>query len=209
VTPRFVTSVQGYVTTTMALSATSVSAQQNGTVVRSTVPDATGKFVLSFLPDGTYTLVITSDGRATGVVTGVPVSTSSAVTTVNGTATAIVLPTSAMSTVSGTVTASTATGANTTTVAVGDATVTALQAVGGTTIEVASTPVDLDLGTYTLRLPSAAPVRAPFSATGLSFTAETAAAGKYTLQASAPDRTTLAKPVDVSSGAAATVDFQY
>ena len=209
VTPRFVTSVQGFVTTTMTLSATSVSAQQNGEIVRSTMPDASGKFVLSFLPDGTYTLVITSDGRATGVISGVPVSTASAVTTVNGTATAIVLPTSTMSTVSGTVTASASTGATTTTAAVGDATVTALQTVGGGTIQVASTPVDLDLGSYTLRLPSAAPVRAPFTTGSLSFAPETAAAGKYTLQAAAPGRSPLSRAIDVSSGAAATANFAY
>jgi hypothetical protein len=206
VTPRFVTSLQGFVTTTMTLSATSVSAQQDGKVVRSTVPDATGKFVLSFLPDGTYTLVVTSDGRATGVVTGIPVSTSSAVTTVNGTSTAIVLPTSPMGTVTGTVTASSPSGTTT----VGDATVTALQAVAGTTtIEVASTPVDLDFATYTLRLPTAAPVRAPFSTTGLAFTADTAAAGKYTLQATAPGRAGLPKPLSFGTGGSATVNFQY
>jgi len=205
VTPRFVTSLQGFVTTTMTLSATSVSAQQDGTVVRSTVPDAAGKFVLSFLPEGTYTLVVTSEARATGVVTGIPVSTASAVTTVNGTATAIVLPTSPMGTVTGTVTASAPSGTTT----VGDATVTALQAVSGSTVQVASTPVDLDLATYTLRLPTAAPVRAPFSTSGLAFTADTAAAGKYKLQATAPGRAALPQDLTLGSGASSTLDFQY
>jgi len=206
VTPRFVTSLQGFVTTTMTLSATTVSAQQNGTSVRSTVPDASGKFVLSFLQDGTYTLVVTSEGRATGVVTGIPVSTATTVTTVNGTATAIVLPTSPMGTVTGTVTASTASGGTST---VGDATLTALQAVAGSTIQVASTPVDLDFATYALRLPTAAPVRAPFSATGLAFTPDAAAAGKYTLRATAPGRAALPQDVTLGSGGSATANFQY
>jgi hypothetical protein len=87
VTPRFVASIQGTVTSTMAVTATTVTAQQNGTIVRSTVPDASGRFILSFLPDGTYTVVITSEGHSTGVITGVPVSTTAAVTRVGGTST--------------------------------------------------------------------------------------------------------------------------
>ena len=209
VTPRFSTSIQGYVTTTMTLSATAVSAQKDGQVVRSTVPDATGKFVLSFLPDGTYTLVITSDNRATGVITSIPVSTATSVTTVSGTATAIVLPASAMSTVSGTVTATATSGSTTSTVVVSDATVTALQDLtGGPTIQVASTTVDADLGTYSLRLPAAAPVRAPYSATTLTFAPDTPVAGKYRVQATAPNRTAVVKPADVSAGST-TVNFGF
>ena len=201
VTPRFVTSIQGFVTTTMTLTATSVSAQKDGTVVRSTVPDASGKFVLSFLPEDTYTVVITSDGRATGVVSGVPVSLAASVTNVNTAAAPIVLPTSPMGTVTGTVTANGS--------PLGDATVRALQTVGADNVQVAATPVDVELATYTLRLPTAAPVRAPFSATGLSFAAQTAAAGKYTLSASTPDRLALTRAVDLGSAPASTVNFAY
>ncbi|WP_236599171.1 DUF4382 domain-containing protein [Ramlibacter monticola] len=201
VTPRFVTSIQGFVTTTMTLTATSVSAQKDGAIVRSTVPDASGKFVLSFLPEDTYTLVITSDGRAAGVVSGVPVSLAASVTSVNSAAAPIVLPTSPMGTVTGTVTAN----AN----PLGDATVRALQVVGADTVQVAATPVDVELATYTLRLPTAAPVRAPFSATGLSFAAQAAAAGKYTLSASTPDRLALTRALDLGSAPASTVNFAY
>lgn len=208
VTPKFVASIQGYVTTTLTMGSTTVSAQQSGNIVRSTVPDASGKFVLAYLPDGTYTVVITSDGRATGVVTGVPVSTTNAVTSINGTATAIVLPTSVMNTVTGTVTATTVSGSTTSTVNVTDATVRAMQTVAGTSVQVASTPVDFELATYTLRLPAAAPTRAPYSSSGLTFTEDTAARGKYTLQASAPNRTTLTKAVDVSAGGT-TANFSY
>lgn len=200
VTPKFTTSIQGYVTTTMTLSATTVSAQQDGVPVRATVPDASGKFVLSFLPDGTYTVVITSDGRATGVVTGVPASTEIGVTRVNGTATAVVLPVSPMRTVSGRVTTTQTVGGTTSSVPLTDASVAALQTVAGTRIEVASTAVDLDLATYTLDLPSAAPVRAPYATGGLSFTADTAAAGKYRIRATSPGRTAQEKAVDVSAG---------
>lgn len=208
VTPKFVASIQGFVTTTLNLSATAVSAQQNGVVVRSTVPDATGKFILSFLQDGTYTVVITSDQHATGVITGVPADTTNSPTTINGTATAIVLPTSTMATASGAVTATTSNGSTTTTVVVNDATVTALQAVSGNTVQVASTPVDFDFGTYSLSLPVAAPVLAPFSTGGLTFTADSTAAGKYTLREDAPGRASLSSPVDLSTGSK-TVNFAY
>jgi hypothetical protein len=197
------TSIQGYVTTTMTLNATSVSAQQNGTVVRSTVPDSTGKFILAYLPSGTYTVVVTSDERATGVINSVPVSLSAPTTTVNGTATAIVLPTSVMNTVTGIVTAST--GSDTT---VGDAFVTATQNLTTGKIEVLSVPVDFDLATYTMQLPVAAPVRAPYATSGLVFTPDTAAAGKYTLTATAPGRPALTRSVDVTGGST-TANFSY
>lgn len=202
VTPRYVTSVHGFVTKTMTLSATTVSAQQNGTVVRSTTPNPdTGEFALSFLPDGTYTLVITSDGRATGVITDVPVSTTSAVTTVNSTTTAIVLPSSPMGTVTGTVSIPGSPNV--------DATVTALQTLASGTVDVASAAADFDLGTYTLRLPTAAPVRAPFTTGGFTFTADTAAAGKYTLQGNSPGRTPVTQEKTVTGTGTTTADFQF
>jgi hypothetical protein len=207
VTPRFASSIQGYVTTTLTLSATSVSAQQDGVVVRSTTPDASGKFNLAFMPQGTYTLVITSDGHATGVITSVPVTTATGSISVNGTATAVVLPTSTMGTVTGTVSASSASG--TSTVAVTDATVTALQSLtGGPVIQLAATPVDADLGTYSFKLPVAAPVKAPYASTGLTFTPDTAVAGKYRIQATAPGRSMIEKAADISAGNA-TVNFGY
>jgi hypothetical protein len=209
VTPKFVGAIQGFVTSTLNISATTVSAQQNGAIVRSTAPDASGKFVLSFLQDGTYTVVITSDAHATGVVKAVPVNTAAGTTTLNGTATAIVLPASSMQSVTGTVTTTASTPAGTTTAVVGDATVIANQAIAGTTVQVDSTPVDFDLGTYTLSLPVAAPVSAPFATTTLVFTPDAAAAGKYSLQATAPGRTpTAPKAVDLTTGAK-TANFSF
>ena len=195
--PRFAGSISGYVATTMNLAATTVSAQQDGVVVRSTAPDATGKFTLAYLPAGNYNVVIASDARATGVIDTVPVGTTA--TTINASTTAVALPTSTMNTVTGKVT----TGSPAT--PVDDATVSALQTVAGLAIEVASQKVD-STAAYTLRLPTAAPVRAPYATTGLVFTPDATAAGKYTLKVTAEGRTTLTQPVDVTS-ANATVNF--
>lgn len=201
VTPLFTASIQGYVTSTLAISATSVSAQQDGGVVRSTTPDASGKFTLAYLPNGTYTVVITSDAHATGVITSIPVSTTTGVTTVNGTATALVLPASPMASVSGGVTATNA--------PVTDATVNALQDLtGGPTVLVKSVPVDADLGTYTMSLPVAAPVKAPYASTGLIWTPDTAAAGKYRIDVSAPGRAAQDRPASLAGGNQM-VNFSY
>jgi hypothetical protein len=114
-----------------------------------------------------------------------------------------------MNTASGSVTATSSTGSGTATAVVTDAMVTALQDLGGgPAIQVASTPVDLELGTYTLGLPAAAPLQAPYSASGLVFDADAAAAGKYRIQAAAPGRSTLEQPADVSAGSV-TLDFGY
>jgi hypothetical protein len=206
VTPKYVAGIQGFLTKTLALSTATVSAQQNGEVVRSTIPDSDGRFVLAFLASGTYTVVITADGHATGVVTSVPVGTAT-VTTLNGTRTAIVLPTSVMNTVTGHITETTGTGTNTHTVAVDDALVRAMQNVAGTLVQVNAQQVDQD-GLYAFRLPAAAPRRAPYSATALNFTADAGAAGKYSLRVTAEGRSPLTRSVDAGGGSV-TANFDY
>ncbi len=201
VVPRIASGVMGYVTTTLSLSSTTVAAQQNGATVRSTVPDATGKFNIPFLPAGTYTLVITSDGRATTVLTGVPTGTTT--TVVNGTGTAFAPPASPMAEVTGTVTATTVAGSGTASLAVTDADVRALQLLtGGPTIEVATRAVDATNGTYSMRLPLAAPLKDTYAAgtATATFTPDTAAAGKYTLRAQAPGRTAVERSVTLGTG---------
>ena len=209
VVPRIVSGLQGYVTTTLSLGSTTVAAQQDGVTVRSTAPDSTGKFSIPFLSTGTYTLVVTSDGHATAVLTGVPAGTTT--TVVNGTATAIAPPVSAMADVAGTVNATSVSGTATTTTALTTANVRALQALtGGPTIEVANRPVDGTLGSYALRLPVAAPVKASYAAgTTTTFVADTAVAGKYTLQAQAEGRTALSQPATVATGTPTTANFTF
>ncbi|MGV3492533.1 MAG: DUF4382 domain-containing protein [Ramlibacter sp.] len=207
VTPKFVGGIQGHLTTTMSLTATSVSAQRNGEVVRATVPKSTGEFTLAFLPAGTYTVVITSEGRATSIVTSVPVGTAT-LTTLNGTASRIVLPTSAMGTVTGTVTAST--GSGTQTAPVVNGMVRATQDVGGTRVEVNATQTEPDAGGYALRLPLAAPRRAAFSSGRIgSFSGDADAAGVYQLRVTAAGLPQLTRNIDLGADATLTSSFRY
>lgn len=206
VVPRIVSGVTGYVTTTLSLGSTTIAMQQNGVTVRSTTPDAAGRFSIPYLATGTYTLVVMSEGRATAVMTNVPAGTTT--TVVNGTATAIAPPVSAMADVAGAVTSTTVVGSSTVSTVVTDATATALQTLtGGPTINLGSKPVDAILGTYSFRLPVEAPVKAAYPTT--TFTADTAVKGKYTIQMESPGRTTVQSPADISSGSAATVNFTY
>jgi hypothetical protein len=208
VLPRVDTGIKGFVATTLPLASTTVSVQQNGATVRSAAPDATGGFNIPFLAAGNYSVVVTADGHATGVITSVPAGTGT--TVVGGTSTAaITLPASAMAQVAGTVSATSVQGNATVTTVLTDASVRATQALtGGPTIEVAGKAVDAVLGTYALRLPVAAPVKAAYAAGALSLAPDTAVAGKYTIEATAPGRIALDKPADISAGPA-TVDFSY
>lgn len=210
VMPRIVTGIQGYVTTTLSLSSTTVAAQQDGVTIRSTVPDGTGKFSIPYLPSGSYNLVVSSDGHATAVVTGVPTGT--ATTVVNGTTTAIAPPVSTMADVTGTVTLSSISGTTTVTTVLTDASARALQALtGGPTIELGNQPVDATLGSYAFHLPVAAPVKAPYVSPGsaLSFAPDSAVAGKYTIQVQSPGRATQEKPASISGGTSTSVNFGY
>jgi hypothetical protein len=207
VTPKFTTSLQGFVATTLPLAQTTVSAQQGGVVVRSTSPDSTGRFNLAFLADGNYDIVITAEGRATMVITGVPASAATGITSLGTAATALTPPLSPMAEVSGTTSVTTS---GTATALVTDASVRALQLLtGGPTIQVAATPVDADTAVYRLRLPTAAPVKAAYSTTAMTFAADTAVAGKYRLQAAAPGRTTIEAPLDFGSSSALTLNLVF
>lgn len=208
VVPRIVSGILGYVTTTLTLSSTTVSAQQNGVTVRATTPDSTGLFSIPYLGTGTYTLVVASPGHATAVVTDVPTGT--ATTVVNGTATAIVPPVSSMADVTGTVSVTSVVGSSTVSAALTDATVRALQPLtGGPVIELGTQAVDAVLGTYRFSLPQAAPIRAPYSTSGtLTFSNDTGAAGKYVVQTLSPGRTTQEKPAVITGGSTA-VDFTF
>lgn len=170
VIPRFISGVQGQMDA--ALAGAQVSLQLNGTVVKATVPDAAGRFLLQPVEPGNYTLVMTAPGRATAVVTGVPVAAET-VTPLGSAATPFSLPVSATAGVSGTAPA--------------DTLVRALQPLtAGMSVEVGGQFVNATTGAYAFTLPVAAPLVAAYvpAPAPLVFTADAAVAGKYVLRAS-------------------------
>jgi hypothetical protein len=201
VIPHFVSGVLGYVDASLASGTTSVSVQQAGVVVKSTAPDSTGKFLLEPVAPGTYDLVLSAAGHATAVVTGVVVATDT-VTSLNTSSSGLNPPTS---------TSGTAAGAVATGVSPIDATVNAMQTLtGGDTIEVAGAQVDA-AGAYSFALATGAPVVAPYVAAPgtLSFAADSAVAGKYTLAAISGGVTKTAGPISITSGATVTTNFTF
>lgn len=189
-------SVEGYVVPALGNGQTAVSLQQNGVVMRATVPDANGRFMLSPAPAaGTYDLVISADGRVTAVMTGVPVTTT-ALTKINAATAPINLDLSATAKASGSATTSA------TPPTVPDATLRALQTVGAATVEVAARRVDADTGAYQFVLPTVAPVLTAYAAgtTTYTFAAQAGSAGKYRLEALVPGKATQTAEVDLSTG---------
>ena len=182
---RLTTEIVGYVDPAVA-AGTVVSTRDPDNNLRATVPNvATGKFVLAYLPENThYTVVVAGQNLTTAAVTGVPVSISTGITTLNTAATPIPLPPSPSASVAGVVT-------NAANTPLPDATVNAQQVLsGGQRLDVAWMPVDPIDASYSLTLPLAAPIRAPYLAGGpLVFTADTAVAGQYGILAAAPGYT--------------------
>lgn len=172
VIPRYVSGVRGFVDATLVNGSTSVSLQQGGVVIKATTPGTGGQFLLQPVAPGSYTLVLTAPGRTTEIVTSVPVTTDT-VTPINASGTALNPPASASGTVNGTATPG--------------ALVRVLQPLTvGTPVEIAGSFVNDITGSYSFPLVVNAPRVAPYVAvpTVLAFTADTAAAGKYTLRAS-------------------------
>lgn len=183
--------ITGYVTPGMATAV--VSAQQNGVVIKSTIPDAaTGAFTLSPMPpSGTtnYVVVISADGRTTAAITGVPV-TGGSNTTVSTSGAPIAPPVSAMRTVAGTIAPASAA-----------ASVRATQTFGtaGPKIEVAYKSADLSTGAYSLSLPIAAPVIGAFGTLPVAFTADATIAAQYGLETEATGFAAQTATIDLST----------
>lgn len=175
--------IVGFVDPSLANTGTSVSAQLDGTPVRTTPPDATGRFTLYPVPPGNYSLVITAAGRVNAVMTGVPVTATTS-TVIGSDAARINTPVSTNSFVaSGTVTVG---GSVTDTGAAVRATQT-LSA--GPTIEVGYSSADASTGLYSMTLPAGAPATLAYAAgaTTFAFGSDAAVADLYTLEASGPD----------------------
>ncbi|HWI11802.1 MAG TPA: DUF4382 domain-containing protein [Burkholderiaceae bacterium] len=204
VTPNFVSGVKGTVDASIASgTGTAVMLEQPGTstqapvVVKATAPDSTGNYVLGPVAPGTYDLVVTSNGHATAVVTGVVVQDGT-VTTIGG---AINPPLSATGTISGLV----ATGATPI-----DASLAVTQALtGGSTIELAGGPADSASGAYAFSLPVGAVSVAPYTGGALTFAADAAAPGKYTVAATSGGVTKPSSLLTVTAGATVTAGFSF
>jgi len=165
--------VSGFVAPALTSAATKVSVQVGGVPVRATAPEPSGRFVLYPVPAGSYDLVVTSAGRVTAVMTGVPVSIASP-TTVGSAASPIDPPAATMRAVAGTANPS-------------DANVRVLQTLtGGKTIETAWAPVDATTGAFSFEVAVQATVRTAYSANAAStaFVADSQTAGRYTIEAS-------------------------
>jgi Domain of unknown function (DUF4382) len=200
---RVESGIQGYVASALATGSTSVSAQQNGVVVRATAPDTAGKFSITLLPDGTYTLVITAAGHQTGVITGVPVASSTGKTSVSTSSSTIALGASTLSTLSGIVATGTAT------VPLTSATISITQSLSAAgTVSLAQLPVNAVSAAYSVSLPRLAPLVGAYSAATLPpvLSAE-AVAGLYRATAQALPLT-LSADVDLSGGSL-TKDFLF
>jgi Domain of unknown function (DUF4382) len=173
-----------------------VSVQKGGKVFRSTTPSATGEFTLAYLDENQspYDVVVTAPTRGTSVVPSVPVSTS-AVARLSTADDPIPLPAAgspASRTASGTLGSTDAARAAE---ARETGVIRALQAVGSIpAIEVATVNVNATTGAYTLMLPTAQPLLAPYSTTlPLSFAVPTAPPAvnfSYKLEAGASGYTT-------------------
>ncbi|NLP59909.1 DUF4382 domain-containing protein [Paraburkholderia sacchari] len=175
-TPTVVSgSISGYVA--QAEAGATVYAEQNGKVVKGTVADGTGKFVLSPLvqssTQGNYDVVIVENNFASGIVRSVPVVVN-ADTPVSTSGAPITLPASPMGSVSGNVTSS------------AQAFVRALQVIGGSPYEIAAINANGDTGNYALSLPTGAPFAGTYSnALPIALTAASTVAGQYTIEADA------------------------
>jgi len=186
VIPFVLNGINGFIDKT--LSNVRVSAQQNANIVRETGMNAqTGEFFLAHLDPGNYDVVITADNHATVVISVVPVSSATSITTISTSGTPFTLPASATQNINGTVTLNPADD---------DATVilAAKQTLNpGPTVTVKSQVAALISGnpvgdySYALTLPTAAPSLAAFGALPItpSASAQSGVAKMYAVQGSA------------------------
>ncbi|HEF5873648.1 TPA: DUF4382 domain-containing protein [Burkholderia cenocepacia] len=190
--------ISGYVAS--AEAGATVYAEQGGKVVRGTVADSSGKFVLSPLiqssTQGNYDVVIVQNNFASGIVRSVPVvvNTTTAVSASNA---PITLPASTMSTVGGTVTAS------------ANAFVRALQTIDANAYEITSINANMDTGAYSLSVPTAAPIVGTYSGSlPVALAAAPAAAGQYTIEADAASGATQSANVNATTSQS-NVNFSF
>jgi hypothetical protein len=182
-------SIVGYVDPTLANSHPLVTAQQNGVIVKTTVPDSAGKFTLSPISAGNYDVVVTADGRASNVIGGVPVVAKGS-TAISTTGSPLILPVSTTANLSGTILPATA-----------DGEIKASQSMaGGPTVVIASKVATFNTGAYAMVLSSAPPMSGKYGSGNLPIVllGDLTAAGKYSIEASAAGYKSQTAAIDVS-----------
>lgn len=192
-------SIVGYVDP--ADAGATVYAERNGQLVKGTVADSSGRFVLApVLQSGTagYDVVIARPGDTTTLVRGVPV-VATATTTLSTSAAPFVLADSPMRTASGTVTPASA-----------EASVEALQAVSGGSYVTGITNATATSGSYGLSLPTAAPLVGDYTGVlPVSLAPDATAAGRYRLRATTAAGATQSTDVDLRAADATGIDFLF
>jgi hypothetical protein len=205
VIPTALNGIKGYVGSATNVS---VSAQQDGVVVRSTVPNSQGEFFLARMEPGDYDVVITADDRATTVIAAVPVADTTSTVALSTAGAPINLQSAATPAraISGTVTLPSGSEEV--------AYVAAQQTfAGGPKVTIKYKGADLLNGTYTLsNLPTVAPQFGQYSATlPITFAAKsdtTPGTGKYAAVASATGvASKTVASVDVTGADQTGVDF--
>jgi len=185
VIPTAINGIEGYVETSSLGSNVTVSAQQNGTVIASTMPNSSGYFLLARLALGNYDVVLTADGRTTKVIASVPVTSTTGITALSTSAVPITLPfsttTPTTGSISGYLTLSPTSSRDEA------AYIAAKQTFGSApTVTVKLQPVDVSSdGAYSLSLPIDAPLLGQYGTGSLpiTFTAQSTA-GQYKVEAS-------------------------
>jgi hypothetical protein len=196
-------SVTGFVASSLVSPQTTVSAQQGGTVVKSTTPSTSGEFILAPLTAGSYEIVVSAPSHLTATITGVPVA-AAAPTALNTSAVPIDSPANINALATGLV--------------IMTPSVTPIYAVvvarktyaNGVTVQVAGGPVDGISGRYALAVPGSAPLLATYSAgAALTFTVDsTATQGRYSVAATTGG-VTKTSLIDVSQTDALGINFSF
>lgn len=176
-----------------------------------------GKFFLARLPEGVnYDVVITADNNATAVIAGVPVASSTSITTISTPTAPFTLQASTTQNIIGTVTLNQATDEEAvfvTTKQALNATSTVNPAPTVTVKSLAATPVLIPINqtgdfSYILTLPTGAPSLAPYGPLPISpiTTGQSGVAGLYTVQAAATGYTTQSFP-NIATGTTRNFDL--
>lgn len=208
VVPAALNGISGFVATSLLGKHVTVSAEQNGSIIASTAPNASsGEFLLAHLSPGNYDVVITADDSATAVVASVPVAGTTSVTPLSTSGAPISLLAAGTPDrgISGTVTMTPASSEV--------AYVAAKQSfAAGPSVTVKYQGANLTTGTYALSLPVVAPQLAAYSATlplvFVTKTDTTPGTGKYKMEASATGYSTGVIPsVNISATGQSGVNF--